>query len=37
VREGKVSPQRARELYKVAIDTERWTVDDAETGRLRGA
>jgi N-methylhydantoinase B len=37
VREGKVSPQRAREVYKVAIDTARWQVDEVETARLRRA
>ena len=37
VRDGKVSPRRAREVYGVAIDAERWSVDAAETARLRGA
>jgi N-methylhydantoinase B len=36
VREGKVSPTRARELYGVAVDTVTWRVDEAETARLRG-
>jgi N-methylhydantoinase B len=35
VREGKVSAQRAREIYGVAIDTERWVVNEAETATLR--
>ncbi|MCZ6634799.1 MAG: hydantoinase B/oxoprolinase family protein [bacterium] len=35
VREGKVSPERAREVYRVAIDTDGWTVDEAETAGLR--
>ncbi len=35
VREGKVSPTRAREVYKVAIDTATWTIDAEETARLR--
>lgn len=35
VRAGKVSPTRAREVYKVAIDTATWTIDIAETARLR--
>jgi N-methylhydantoinase B len=37
VRDGKMSPERAREVYGVAIDAERWSVDAAETARLRGA
>jgi N-methylhydantoinase B len=37
VREGKVSPARARELYRVVVDTAAWRVDDAETARLRAA
>jgi N-methylhydantoinase B len=36
VRDGKVSPERARIAYAVAIDTTTWTVDEAETARLRG-
>ena len=35
VREGKVSPERARDAYGVAIDTATWTVDENETARLR--
>ena len=35
VREGKVSAERARQVYGVAIDTRSWTVDAAETARLR--
>jgi N-methylhydantoinase B len=35
VREGKIGPQQAREIYRVAIDTESWTVDIAATQRLR--
>ncbi|MSS70173.1 MAG: hydantoinase B/oxoprolinase family protein [Candidatus Latescibacteria bacterium] len=35
VRDGKVSAARAREVYRVAVDVERWTVDEAETKRLR--
>jgi N-methylhydantoinase B len=36
VRAGKVSAQRAREVYGVAIDVERWVVDEVETRMLRG-
>jgi N-methylhydantoinase B len=36
VREGKVSLDRARQLYGVAIDPLGWTIDAAETARLRG-
>jgi N-methylhydantoinase B len=36
VRDGKVSPARARAVYGVAIDPATWTVDAAETARLRG-
>ena len=36
VREGKISPQRAREAYRVAVDTHTWTVDEQETAKLRG-
>ena len=35
VREGKVSLERAREVYKVVVDPQSWTVDEAETERLR--
>jgi N-methylhydantoinase B len=35
VREGKVSAERARQVYGVAIDTRSWTVDATETARLR--
>jgi N-methylhydantoinase B len=35
VREGKVSEERARHVYGVAVDTRNWTVDSAETARLR--
>ncbi len=35
VREGKVSAQRARDVYGVAIDAAGWSVDEAETARLR--
>tara|TARA_Y100000588_G_scaffold395151_1_gene520548 strand:+ start:452 stop:2164 length:1713 start_codon:yes stop_codon:yes gene_type:complete len=35
VREGKVSPSRARDVYRVAIDVESGSVDVAETTRLR--
>ena len=35
VREGKVSLERAREIYKVAVDPQSWTADEAETERLR--
>ncbi len=35
VREGKVSVDRAREVYRVAIDAATWTVDDAGTAQLR--
>lgn len=36
VRCGYVSPDRARAVYGVAIDTMRWEVDEQETARLRG-
>ena len=47
VRDGKVSPTRAQDVYKVAIDTatpmgsgssccSTWTVDAGETAKLRG-
>jgi N-methylhydantoinase B len=35
VRQGKVSLERAREVYGVAIDPTTWTVDAEETARLR--
>src|SRR5207302_6855652 len=35
VREGKVAVDRARDVYRVAIDTRSWTVQAAETTRLR--
>jgi N-methylhydantoinase B len=35
VREGKVSLHRASAVYRVAIDPATWTVDAAETTRLR--
>ncbi len=35
VRNEKVSPQRARDIYGVAIDTVKWTVLDEVTARLR--
>jgi N-methylhydantoinase B len=35
VRAGKVSLQQAREVYRVAIDANRWTIDEAETAQLR--
>jgi N-methylhydantoinase B len=35
VREGKVSVGRAREVYRLAIKLTDWTVDEAETARLR--
>ncbi|MEA2594735.1 MAG: N-methylhydantoinase [Thermomicrobiales bacterium] len=37
VREGKVSLERARDAYRVAVDPATWTVDEAATARLRGA
>lgn len=37
VRDGKVSPERARQVYGVAIDTRAWVVDEGETERLRRA
>ena len=36
VREAKVSLERARAVYKVAVDPGTWTVDETETARLRG-
>ena len=35
VREGKVSLERARQLYRVAINTDSWQVAQAETAKLR--
>jgi N-methylhydantoinase B len=35
VREGKISLKRAAEIYRVAIDVESWSVDEAETAKLR--
>ena len=35
VREGKVSLERARQVYKVAVDPKTWSVSTAETARLR--
>ena len=37
VHEGKVSLQRAREIYRVAIDPDTWTVDEGETEKLRSS
>jgi N-methylhydantoinase B len=36
VRDGKVSLERARTAYSVAVDASTWTVDQEETARLRG-
>ncbi len=35
VRDAKVSLERARAIYKVAVDPATWTVDGTETARLR--
>jgi len=35
VRTGKVSAERARQIYGVAINTQSWRVDEAETEKLR--
>ena len=35
VRNGKVSPERARDAYGVAVDTDTWTVDMEATAKLR--
>ena len=35
VREGKVSLERAREVYRVAIDPKAWQIDNRETTKLR--
>ena len=37
VREEKINPQRARELYGVAIDTSTWSVNTSQTDELRKA
>ena len=37
VRDGKVSLERARQSYGVAVDPQTWTVDADETARLRSA
>jgi N-methylhydantoinase B len=36
VRQGKVSVERARERYRVAVVTEDWSIDEAATAELRG-
>ena len=36
VREGKVNVARAREVYGVEIDPDTWSVDEAETAKMRG-
>ena len=36
VRQGRVSVEAARQEYGVAVDVERWSVDEEETRRLRG-
>ena len=35
VRDGKVSQARAAEVYRVAVDTSMWTVDEQATATLR--
>jgi N-methylhydantoinase B len=35
VRAGKVSVDRARDVYRVCIDPKAWTVDEVATARLR--
>ena len=35
VRDGRVTSDRARDVYRVAIDTEKWTVDVDATATLR--
>jgi len=35
VRDGKISPRRARKVYRVVIDTRAWAVDETATERLR--
>ena len=37
VRDGRVSPNRARDIYRVAINTETWAVDEDATATLRSA
>ena len=37
VREGKVDIEQARDVYKVAIDSASWMVDEAATAKLRAA
>ena len=37
VREGKVTAQRAAEIYRVAVDTQTWTVDETKTAELRSS
>lgn len=37
VRDGRVSPIRARDIYRVAINTAAWTVDDDATAIFRSA
>lgn len=36
VRDGKVSLERAADVYAVALDESTWTVEEAETAKLRG-
>ena len=35
VRDGKISLERARDVYRVVIDPETWQVDEEETAKLR--
>ena len=35
VRDGRVSAERAREIYRVSVDTHTWTVDSEATADLR--
>ena len=35
VRDGRVSWERARDLYRVVVDVENWAVDWEATSRLR--
>ncbi len=35
VRDGRISPEHARKIYRVAVDTEQWTVDIEATRILR--
>ena len=35
VRDRKVSPERAREIYRVVVDTSTWTIDEAQTKAIR--